>query len=123
MKLLNAIVIVAASIVGAGAATAQNAPPVSTKKVEGTDNVYIFRYGGHQSMFVVTSQGVIATDPISYLRPAKPYIDAIKAVTDKPIKSSSTAITITITSPAASRSRISAPSSSRTGAPRSVGSN
>jgi hypothetical protein len=91
MKLLNAIVIVAALIVGAGAATAQDAPPVSTKKVEGTDNVYIFRYGGHQSMFVVTSQGVIATDPISYLRPAKPYIDAIKAVTDKPIKSSSTA--------------------------------
>jgi hypothetical protein len=123
MKLLNVIIIVAALIVGAGAATAQNAPPVSTKKVEGTDNVYIFRYGGHQSMFVVTSQGVIATDPISYLRPAKPYIDAIKAVTDKPIKSSSTAITITITSPAASRSRISAPSSSRTGAPRSVGSN
>jgi glyoxylase-like metal-dependent hydrolase (beta-lactamase superfamily II) len=37
-------------------------------------------------MFVVTSKGVIATDPISYLRPAKPYIDAIKAVTDKPIK-------------------------------------
>ena len=123
MKLLNVIIIVAALIVGAGAATAQNAPPVSTKKVEGTDNVYIFRYGGHQSMFIVTSQGVIATDPISYLRPAKPYIDAIKAVTDKPIKSSSTAITITITSPAASRSRISAPSSSRTGAPRSVGSN
>lgn len=123
MKLLNVITIVAALIVGAGAATAQNAPPVSTKKVEGTDNVYIFRYGGHQSMFVVTSQGVIATDPISYLRPAKPYIDAIKAVTDKPIKSSSTAITITITSPAASRSRISAPSSSRTGAPRSVCSN
>jgi hypothetical protein len=123
MKLLNAIVIVAALIVGAGAATAHDAPPVSTKKVEGTDNVYIFRYGGHQSMFVVTSQGVIATDPISYLRPAKPYIDAIKAVTDKPIKWSSTAITITITSPAASRSRISAPSSSRTGAPRSVGSN
>ena len=124
MKVLNAIAILAILVVGAGTAMAQNAPPpVSTKKVEGTDNVYIFRYGGHQSMFVVTSQGVIATDPISYLRPAKPYIDAIKAVTDKPIKSSSTAITITITSPAASRSRISAPSSSRTGAPRSVGSN
>jgi glyoxylase-like metal-dependent hydrolase (beta-lactamase superfamily II) len=67
-------------------ALAQNAPAVSTKKVDGTDNVYIFRYGGHQAMFVVTSRGVIATDPISYLRPAKPYIDAIKAVTDKPIK-------------------------------------
>ena len=73
-------------VVPAAPASAQNAPAVSTKKVEGTDNVYIFRYGNHQSMFVVTSQGVIATDPISYLRPAKPYIDAIKAVTDKPIK-------------------------------------
>ena len=58
----------------------------STKKVDGTDNIYIFRYGGHQSIFIVTPQGVIATDPISYLRPAKRDIDAIKAVTDKPIK-------------------------------------
>jgi glyoxylase-like metal-dependent hydrolase (beta-lactamase superfamily II) len=66
-------------------AIAQNAPQVSTRKVDGTDNVYVFRYGNHQSMFIVTSQGVIATDPISYQRPAKPYIDAIRAVTDKPI--------------------------------------
>ncbi len=86
MEILNAITILATLIVGIPAAIAQTPPPVSTKKVEGTDNVYVFRYGGHQSMFVVTSQGVIATDPISYLRPAKPYIDAIKAVTDKPIK-------------------------------------
>src|SRR5215471_7524805 len=69
-----------------GAAQAQQPAPFATTKVEGTDNVYIFRYGNHQAMFVVTPQGVIATDPISYLRPAKPYIDAIKAVTDKPIK-------------------------------------
>ncbi len=86
MRALRAVVLLASLISGAGAALAQTAPQVSTKKVEGTDNVYIFRYGGHQSMFIVTSQGVIATDPISYLRPAKPYIDAIKAVTDKPIK-------------------------------------
>ena len=39
-------------------------PPFATTKVEGTDNVYVFRYGNHQSMFVVTSAGVIATDPI-----------------------------------------------------------
>jgi len=70
----------------AGAAGAQTPPATSTVKVDGTDNVYIFRYGAHQSMFVVTPAGVIATDPISYQRPAKPYIDAIKAVTDKPIK-------------------------------------
>ena len=86
MKTSNAIATLAMLVIGAGAAMAQNAPPASTKKVDGTDNVYLFRYGGHQSMFVVTPQGVIATDPISYERPAKPYIDAIKAVTDKPIK-------------------------------------
>jgi len=86
MKALNVVVTLAISIIGAGAAMAQNAPPVATTKVDGTENVYVFRYGGYQSMFVVTPQGVIATDPASYLRPAKPYIDAIKAVTDKPIK-------------------------------------
>src|SRR5271169_2005918 len=88
MKALNAVLAVAILILGVDAAVAQTPtpPPVSTKRVDGTDNVYVFRYGGHQSMFIVTPQGVIATDPISYLRPAKPYIDAIKAVTDKPIK-------------------------------------
>ena len=68
---------------GAGAAAA---PPTATTKVDGTDNVYIFRYHGHQSMFIVTPAGVIATDPISLRRPAKPYIDAIQAVTKAPIK-------------------------------------
>ena len=42
-------------------------PLFTTTKVEGTDNVYIFRYQGHQSMFVVTPAGVIATDPIGLL--------------------------------------------------------
>jgi glyoxylase-like metal-dependent hydrolase (beta-lactamase superfamily II) len=67
---------------------AQQRPMFQTTKVEGTDNVYVFRYGGHQSMFVVTNDGVIATDPISYGRPeaAKTYIDEIKKVSDKPIK-------------------------------------
>ena len=66
----------------------QQRPMFQTTKVEGTDNVYVFRYGNHQSMFVVTSDGVIATDPISYGRPeaAKTYIDEIKKVSDKPIK-------------------------------------
>ena len=48
---------------------AQPAPPArptfATTTVEGTDNVYIFRYQNHQAMFVVTKAGVIATDPIS----------------------------------------------------------
>jgi glyoxylase-like metal-dependent hydrolase (beta-lactamase superfamily II) len=63
-------------------------PPFATTKVDGTDNVYIFRYGNHQSMFVVTSAGVIATDPIGYGRPQAvvTYVDEIKKVTSQPIK-------------------------------------
>src|SRR5205085_3349923 len=67
-------------------AQAQQPPQITTTKVDGTDNVYIFRYGGAQSMFIVTPQGVIATDPISPRRSAQPYIDEIRKVTDKPIK-------------------------------------
>ena len=44
-------------------------PQIQTTKVDGTDGVYIFRNGGHQSMFIVTSDGVIATDPVAYGRP------------------------------------------------------
>lgn len=64
------------------------APLFSTTKVEGTDNVYIFRYQNHQAMFVVTPAGVIATDPISYGRPqaAKTYIEEIQKVTKAPIR-------------------------------------
>src|SRR6188474_1061735 len=63
-------------------------PQIETKKVDGTDNVYIFRNGNHQSMFIVTKDGVIATDPVAYGRPTggQQYIDEIKKVTDKPIK-------------------------------------
>jgi glyoxylase-like metal-dependent hydrolase (beta-lactamase superfamily II) len=74
-----------ALFIGTFSAQAQQpAPPTATTKV--TDNVYIFRYVGHQSMFIVTPAGVIATDPISLRRPAQPYIDAIQAVTKAPIK-------------------------------------
>jgi glyoxylase-like metal-dependent hydrolase (beta-lactamase superfamily II) len=63
-------------------------PPFATTKVDGTSNVYIFRNGGHQSMFIVTSAGVIATDPIGYGRPTggQTYVDEIKKVTNQPIK-------------------------------------
>lgn len=84
-KLLFALVL---SAVLPAWAQAPARPQIETRKVEGTDNVYIFRNGGHQSMFVVTSEGVIATDPIAYARPtgARDYIAEIRKVTDKPIK-------------------------------------
>src|SRR5688500_8400236 len=63
-------------------------PQIETKKVEGTENVYIFRNGNHLSMFIVTQDGVIATDPVAYGRPngGQQYLDEIKKVTDKPVK-------------------------------------
>ena len=69
-------------------AAAPAAPPFAVTKVEGTDNVYIFRYGGHQAMFVVTKDGVIATDPIGRYRPqaVTTYIDEIRKITKAPIK-------------------------------------
>ncbi len=70
-----------------GPAHAQQ-PPFATARVEGTDHVYIYRYGFHQSMFVVTSAGVIATDPIGLGRPqaVTTYIDEIRKVTKAPIR-------------------------------------
>ena len=69
-------------------AAAPAAPLFATTKVEGTDNVYVFRYQNHQAMFVVTPAGVIATDPISYGRPqaAKTYVEEIQKITKAPIK-------------------------------------
>ncbi len=69
-------------------APAPPAPPLfSTTKVEGTDGVYIFRYQGHQAMFIVTPEGVIATDPIGERRPAAAaYIAEIRKITQAPIK-------------------------------------
>jgi len=53
-----------------GAPAAQlSRPQIETRKVEGTDNVYIFRNGNHQAMFVVAPEGVIAADRIAYGRP------------------------------------------------------
>ncbi len=66
---------------------AQQPPLFSTTKIEGTENVYIFRYQFHQSMFIVTPAGVIATDPISDNRPAaEAYVAEIKKITSAPIR-------------------------------------
>jgi|RhiMetdeSRZDD1v2_1073273.scaffolds.fasta_scaffold259696_1 glyoxylase-like metal-dependent hydrolase (beta-lactamase superfamily II) len=77
----------AAALATSAPAQAPQAPIYATTKVEGTDNVYIFRYANHQSMFIVTKAGVIATDPISLRRPAaKTYIEEIRKITQAPIK-------------------------------------
>ena len=75
-----------ALLLAVGTAFAQEQPVFETKKI--TDTIYLFRYKMHQAMFVVTPDGVIATDPIAYLRPeaAVAYIAEIRKITKAPIK-------------------------------------
>ncbi|HEX9434038.1 MAG TPA: MBL fold metallo-hydrolase [Burkholderiales bacterium] len=84
---MKQIAFAALGLVTSALAIAQQAP-YATTKVEGTDNVYIFRAGNRQSMFVVTKAGVIATDPAGYgqLPMVNTYIEEIRKVTDQPIK-------------------------------------
>jgi glyoxylase-like metal-dependent hydrolase (beta-lactamase superfamily II) len=85
-KRLIALVLLLGVCLSAAAQTPR--PAMETRKVDGADGVYIFRNGNHQAMFVVTNDGVIATDPVAYGRPTggADYVAAIRKVTDKPIK-------------------------------------
>ena len=90
---IRSLITLSAALLAASATTAMAQAPAqqpmfATTKVDGTDNVYVFRYQNHQAMFVVTPAGVIVTDPISYGRPqaAKTYLDEIRKITKAPIK-------------------------------------
>ncbi len=71
-----------------GATAQAQRPTFETTKVDGVDNVYVYRYANHQAMFVVTPAGVIATDPIGYGRPQAvvTYVEEIRKVTSQPIR-------------------------------------
>ncbi len=49
------------------------------------DGVYMFRYQTHNTMFVVTGEGVVAFDPIS-VEAARIYRQEIARVTDEPVR-------------------------------------
>ena len=82
------ILAVLACTVLAGQAWSQQAPQIEVRKVDGTENVYTFRNQNSQAMFVVTSEGVIATDPVGYGRPqgGAQYLAEIRKVTNQPIR-------------------------------------
>jgi glyoxylase-like metal-dependent hydrolase (beta-lactamase superfamily II) len=88
--LLIALAVMAAALAALAQAPSPSPPappPFAATEVDGTDNVYIFRYVRHQSMFIVTPDGVIVTDPIGLRRPAaQAYIEEIRKITQAPIK-------------------------------------
>jgi glyoxylase-like metal-dependent hydrolase (beta-lactamase superfamily II) len=68
------------------AQAAPSPPPYATTKV--TDSVYVFRMLGHQAMFVVTPDGVIATDPVGFVNKqgGEIFLAEIRKVTSAPVK-------------------------------------
>ena len=71
------------------AAQAPAAPaPATSATTKVADNVYVFRAGGYQAKFVVTPEGVIATDPIGYANKDAPaqYLAEIRKITPAPVK-------------------------------------
>jgi glyoxylase-like metal-dependent hydrolase (beta-lactamase superfamily II) len=76
LALLTMLTVAATSVVA-------QQPQYETKKV--ADGVYVYRYMGAQSMFVVTSDGVVATDPMNPAAAAI-YVQEIRKVTPAPIR-------------------------------------
>ena len=70
-----------------GTPTAPAGPPPD-EVVQFNDDTYAFVSGGYVSLFIVTAEGVIATDPSSQFDPARAdrYAAAIADVTDQPVR-------------------------------------
>ncbi len=56
---------------------------VETSRV--ADGVYVFRWGVYRNMFVVTDEGVIATDPLN-AQAAQLLMNEIRMITDQPVR-------------------------------------
>lgn len=88
MKRTVLAVLAGTVLVGQAWSQAQQPPQIEVQKVEGTENVYTFRNQGSLAMFIVTNEGVIATDPVGYGRPTggAQYLAEIRKVTNQPIR-------------------------------------
>lgn len=89
VSVLPLTIILSVMLVGAfngNRAQAQLPPgmkPFETTKI--ADGVYSYRFFFHRNIFIVTEEGVIATDPMNP-RAARTMMAEIKKVTDKPVK-------------------------------------
>ena len=87
-RLLTMLGVGAAALAAPRGVFAQQAPQPSAQLTPLAEDVYLYRSIGHQSIFVVTDEGVIATDPIGQTNPRSPqlYEAAIAAVTDRSVR-------------------------------------
>jgi glyoxylase-like metal-dependent hydrolase (beta-lactamase superfamily II) len=87
VALLGAMTLVLAALPG-GAVAQQDAARAVIEVTRLADDTYLFRHNTYQALFIVTDEGVIATDPIGLLNPAVPalYKAAIAAVTEQPVR-------------------------------------
>ena len=82
MKRTIVIQFVAVLCLSVGGLIAQEGK-VSVEKV--AENVYLYTYEIHRSLFVVTDDGILATDPQSAER-AGPYLQEIRKISQAPIR-------------------------------------
>jgi glyoxylase-like metal-dependent hydrolase (beta-lactamase superfamily II) len=69
-----------------GAHTTSGMPEISATETEDLGSgLYTFRWGPYRNIFLVTDEGVIASDPMN-AEAATLYREAIRAVTDQPVK-------------------------------------
>jgi glyoxylase-like metal-dependent hydrolase (beta-lactamase superfamily II) len=90
-RLASFLLLAAVALTFPGGAYAQQTPAAPRPLAELTrlaDDVYLFRYETYQALFIVTDDGVIATDPISLRNAAIAplYKAAIASVTDQPVR-------------------------------------
>ncbi len=74
-------------ILQCGSAVAQFVPPgiAPSETVKIAEGLFSFRWGAYRSLFLVTDEGVIATDPLSP-EAAVAYREAIRQVTPLPVR-------------------------------------
>ena len=77
--------VIAGAATGAAPVQAASAPPVAVKQVA-SDLYFFFDYAGSNSVFLVTSDGVLVIDTRQHPRAGEELIAAIRKVTDKPIR-------------------------------------
>lgn len=67
---------------------AAQAPQPSPQLRQVADDVYLFSFGGYNTIFIVTDDGVFASDPNSLVNPqaAEAYKAAIESVTSQPVR-------------------------------------